>query len=92
VLVSRLAPTARANLANELAHALDVSEATVAELVQRLEEAEAVIAGARKVRARVATAEEAGRRCWKSGGEIYVLGHTDALAQVAAWLDQVDGL
>ena len=47
--MSRLAASSAANLANDLSHALDVAETSNAELLQRLEEAEAVIAKVRKV-------------------------------------------
>ena len=90
--MSRLAASSVANLANDLSHALDVAEATNADLLQQLEEAEAVIAKVRKVRARVAG--------WERGAEADAAGpygtrreaEADAYGDVLWLLSKVDGL
>ena len=88
--MSRLAASSAANLANDLSHALDVSETTSAELLQRLEEAEAVIARVREVRDRMRPDPEGADDGGTPG--MWELGFNDATNHWLALLDEVDGL
>lgn len=84
--MSRLAASSAANLANDLSHALDVAETTNAELLQRLEEAEAVIAKVRGVRDEIVSRRGGLGHIWRQ--EIF----DSALAWVLRRLNAVDGL
>lgn len=80
--MSRLAASSAANLANDLSHALDVAETSNAELLQRLEEAEAVIAKVREV-----------REAWRSAlGEWPGDMVDQAIRKMVRRLDGIDGL
>ena len=80
--MSRLAASSAASLANDLSHALDVAETTNAELLQRLEEAEAVIAKVREV-----------REAWRSAlGEWPGDMVDQAIRKMVRRLDGIDGL
>ena len=79
-----------ADLANDLSHALDVSETTNAELLQRLEEAEAVASQVRALRDEFKRSlEYAGIDASKSK---HALGRWGALLDVCIALDGIDGL
>ena len=91
--MSRLPATSAENLANELHRALDVSEGTVADLQQQLEEANATIAAVRRVRDTLT--EEAddilvGGEIWT--GDAGQRAHYDTRRYAVALLDEVDGL
>ena len=91
--MSRLAASSAANLANDLSHALDVAEATNAELLQQLEEAEARADKVRAVRQRIhdeASDMLVGRYIWT--GDPEARGRYDALLFAQRLLDEVDGL
>ena len=81
--MSRLAASSAANLANDLSHALDVAEATNADLLQQLEEAEVVIAKVRKVRANLS---------YCPGDDDWDIGYAEGREYAADLLDGIDGL
>ena len=90
--MSRLAPSAAANLANDLSHALDVSETTNAELLQRLEEAEAVIAKVRGLRRYVNGRKREHYDRWNDTDDAYEADRCGIYADVLDRLDGIDGL
>ena len=90
--MSRLAASSAANLANDLSHALDVAETTNAELLQRLEEAEAVITRVRKVRDGLRHSYEVFWADWGTPPDRYRIGMHDQAKNAVRSLDRIDGL
>lgn len=84
--------TRAGELANDLAHQLEIVEAERDELKLLLDEAQAVIDAVRKVRERIAEAERAHYRLWAEDDDetsrLQALACRDALAL----LDGIDGL
>ena len=90
--MSRLAASSAAELANDLSHALDVSETTNAELKQQLEEAEAVIAKVRGERRYIATRKAQHYERWNDTDSKYNMAAYASYSDVLDRLDGIDGL
>lgn len=90
--MSRLAASSAANLANDLTHALDVAETSNAELLQRLEEADARAAKVQGVRRYVATRKAQHYERWNDTDSDIDSALYGAYADVLARLDGIDGL
>lgn len=79
-------------LANDLAHQLELTEAERDEAVRERDEAQAVVDAVRKVRDRVKRSETTFHRAWSETDDEVCRVRAIVFGEVAEMLDGIDGL